>query len=224
MKRLFSLGVFLLWCTTVAIPQTAVVKRNVNPRSDASTSSEKIETLTPGTQLQLLEPDQTDGFYHVSAPDGQEGWVWGRNVEVNLNPTPTPTPASPPAPTPSPTPSPAGDLFSRLMNCRKAAVPQPLIENGNEVCGPTGDAANNTAIALNTNKNRTDLPGDSDYIDIGWSDPENLPSDRVNDFVGARVRVDVRSHVCGHFVRAFIPDVRACGDWLAYHPRRTARR
>jgi hypothetical protein len=75
------------------------------------------------------------------------------------------------------------------MNARKTAVGQPLTENGSEVCGPTGNAKKPAAKALNTSKNRTDIPGDSDYVDVGWSDLENLPSDRINDFVSAPVRV-----------------------------------
>jgi hypothetical protein len=50
-------------------------------------------------------------------------------------------------------------------------------------------------------------------------DEEKLPLEH-----GDRLGADVWSHVCGHFVRVFIPDVRASGDWLACHPRRTARR
>jgi uncharacterized protein YgiM (DUF1202 family) len=158
MKRLLGLSILFLFCATLATAQTAVVKRNVNLRSDASTSSDIIEKLRPGDQVQLVEPDQTDGFYHVTAPDGQDGWVWARNVQVSdTNPTPTP-----------PTPTPSGDLFSQLMNAKKPAVGQPLIENGSEVCGPFGKPRNATAKALNTNKNRTDVPGDSDYVDIGW--------------------------------------------------------
>jgi len=75
------------------------------------------------------------------------------------------------------------------MTARKPATGQPLIENGSEVCGPTGDATNATAVALNKSKNRTDVPGDSDYVEISWSDLKGLPSDRVDDFVGAPVRV-----------------------------------
>jgi len=44
-------------------------------------------------------------------------------------------------------------------------------------------------MALNKNKNRTDVPGDSDYIDVGWSQLASLPSDRPGDFIGAPVRV-----------------------------------
>lgn len=180
MKRVLQLFILCLLCVTGATAQTAVVKRNVNLRSDSSTASDIIETLKPGDQLQLVSASKTNGFYHITTADGKDGWVWAKNVKV-LGLTPTPTPA--------PTPAPAADLFSRLMSARKTAVGQPLILNGSQVCGPTGDATNQTAIALNNNKNRTDVPGDSDYVDIGWSDLANLPSDRVNDFVSAPVRV-----------------------------------
>ncbi len=188
MKRLLHLFVLCLLWTSLTRAQTAVVKRNVNLRSDSSIHSDIVELLKPGAQLQLLEPDQTNGFYHVTAADGQDGWVWARNITL-LAGTPTPTTPTnqPGVSTPSPT-SP-GDLFSQLMNARKTAIGQPLIENGNQVCGPTGKTTNPTAIALNNNKNRTDLPGDSDYVDIGWSDLESLPSDRISDFVSAPVRV-----------------------------------
>lgn len=173
--RLFILSI--LWVTG-ATAQTAVVNRNVNLRSDSSTASDIIETLKPGDQLQLVSASKTNGFYHITAADGKDGWVWAKNVKI-LGVTPTPTTA----------PAPAADLFSQLMSARKTAVGQPLILNGSQVCGPTGDATNQTAISLNNNKNRTDVPGDSDYVDIGWSDLANLPSDRLNDFVSAPVRV-----------------------------------
>ena len=46
---------------------------------------------------------------------------------------------------------------------------------------------------LNNKKNRTDQPGDGDYVGIGWDDLKNLPSDRVDDFQGAPVRVGLGS-------------------------------
>jgi hypothetical protein len=179
MKRLLHLLVlFLIW-TGIATAQTAVVKRKVNLRSEASTASTIIEGLKVGSELRLVESDKTNGFYHVTAADGQGGWVWARNITISGA-------ASTPAATPS---TPSGDLFAQLMSARKPAVAEPLIENGSEVCGPTGDATNATAIALNTNKNRTDVPGESDYVDVGWSDLKSLPSNRVKDFVSAPVRV-----------------------------------
>jgi len=188
MKRLLHLFVLCLLWTSLATAQTAVVKRNVNLRSDASTESDIVELLKPGAQLQVVEPDKTNGYYHVTASDGQDGWVWARNIRV-LGGTPTPTPDPNPSGPTTASPTTSGDVFSQLMNARKTAVGQPLIENGTEVCGSTGNTTKPSAIALNNNKNRTDLPGDSDYVDIGWSDLESLPSDRVNDFVSAPVRV-----------------------------------
>lgn len=82
MKRLFALLVFCLLGTSLATAQTAVVRHNVNLRSDASTDSDIIERLKPGAQVQLIEPDRTGGYYHVTAADDQEGWVWAHNVKI----------------------------------------------------------------------------------------------------------------------------------------------
>jgi hypothetical protein len=180
MKRLF---VFVLLWVSLAAAQTAVVKRNVNLRADPSTDSDAIEKLTPPAQLQLIEPDPTDGFYHVRTPDNEEGWVWGRNIKI-LAGTPPSGPSGPSGSTPS-----GSDLFTQLMNARKPAVGQPLIEDGQQVCGPTGDTNKQTAKDLNSNKNRTDVPGDSDYVDIAWDDLKSLPSNRKSDFIGAPIRV-----------------------------------
>lgn len=163
MKRLAGGLVFCLLWSGLATAQTAVVKRDVNLRSEASTSSDVLEKLRSGAQLQLAGSDKTNGFYHVTAPDGQEGWVWARNIEIAISGG---TPTATPAPAPS-SPSTSGDLFSQLMNARTTPDPQPLIENGNQVCGPTGDAQDATAIALNTNKNRIDIPGDGRSILTG---------------------------------------------------------
>lgn len=188
MRRLIRSLLFVVICLGLASAQTAVVTRNVNLRPDASTDNDPIEKLTPGAQVQLLEPDSTNGFYHVQAADTQTGWVWGRNIRIQEG-VPVSTPTSQPTATPTVTPVAGQDLFSRLIAARKPATGQPLVENGSEVCGPTGDATRATAKALNNNKNRTDMPGDSDYVEIGWDDLQNLPSDRVGDFQGAPVAV-----------------------------------
>ncbi len=188
MKHFLCLAAFCASWTTFATAQTVVVRRNVNLRTDPSTDHGAIESLYVGDQLQLLEPNQTSGYYHVKAGDGKRGWVWSKNTRLTeQQPSPRPTLNSPALASPQPALS--GDLFTSLINARKPAVGEPLIENGNQVCGPTGDATNATAIALNTNKNRTDLPGGSDYVDISWGDLESLPSDRISDFVSAPVRV-----------------------------------
>lgn len=90
MKR-FLISLPLALVCVVASAQTAVVTRNVNLRPDPSTNHDPIETLTPGAQLTLLEPNRKAGYYHVKAPDGQSGFVWGKNVKVQatlVGPTP----------------------------------------------------------------------------------------------------------------------------------------
>ncbi|HLW52953.1 MAG TPA: SH3 domain-containing protein [Candidatus Angelobacter sp.] len=191
MKRFLRPLLLIVLGVGLALSQTATVTRNVNLRSDPSTDNPPIEKLKPTAQVTLVEPGPTDGYYHVTAPDGQDGWVWGKNIQIQAgSPSPTPSPTPSGSPTPSPTASPTPqDLFSQLMAARVTAVPQPLVENGSVTCGPTGDATNSTAIGLNTNKNRTDAPVASAYVQANWDDLANLPSNRVNDFVGAPVAV-----------------------------------
>ena len=73
----------------VALAQAVVVRRNVNLRSDPSTSIKPIMLLTPSALLMLLTPDKQDGFYRVRTSDGLEGWVWAKNVTLNNAPPPS---------------------------------------------------------------------------------------------------------------------------------------
>jgi len=81
MKKMFLLFVYLLLQGTLAA-QTAVVIRNVNLRPDASTNGAPLDTLKPGTKLELVETGNTNGFLHVKTPNGTEGWAWSRNLRV----------------------------------------------------------------------------------------------------------------------------------------------
>jgi hypothetical protein len=82
MKRILQSVLLALSVTISAGGQTATVKHNVNLRPTPSTSNQPITTLKPPAQLDLIEPDATSGFFHVTTTDGQEGWVWGRNIRV----------------------------------------------------------------------------------------------------------------------------------------------
>ena len=62
--------------------QQASVKRNAILRSDASTLSEALEHLHVGHTITLVDAAPQNGFYHVKAADGQEGWVWSRNISI----------------------------------------------------------------------------------------------------------------------------------------------
>lgn len=84
MKRLIGFLAGLLLWAALANAQTAIVTRNVNLRPDPSTQNAPLAKLTPGTQLELLEPAPTAGFLHVKTPDGTEGWIWNRNAHVEV--------------------------------------------------------------------------------------------------------------------------------------------
>lgn len=82
MNKFPRLSFFVLFLSLAAGAQTATVKRNVNLRPDPSTNNDPITTLKPPAQIDLIEPDTADGFFHVKTSEGQEGWVWGRYIRI----------------------------------------------------------------------------------------------------------------------------------------------
>lgn len=82
MKRLLHLVLLILFVSLTAGARTAEVKRSVILRPTPSIVNEPISTLKPPATLDLLEPDATDGYFHVTAPGGQEGWVWSKNIRI----------------------------------------------------------------------------------------------------------------------------------------------
>ncbi len=123
----------LLWAT-VAFAQTATVTRNVNLRSDASTSQPPIRLLTPSEPpLTVLDPTQNAGYLHVRTANNEDGWVWARNVSLSaVAPTPTPSPSVIPSPGPgvpgSSTVTGCGDgLWKHVYNPQRLLVKQDCI-------------------------------------------------------------------------------------------------
>ena len=82
MKHLRTLFVFLVLVIGLAAAQTAVVTRNVNLRPDPSTDNAPVKKLTPGTHVELLEPDPTAGF-SMSKPMTKLAGCGGRGSEFN---------------------------------------------------------------------------------------------------------------------------------------------
>lgn len=52
-----------------------MVKHNVNLRADPTTMNAPMATLKPPAQLDLLEPNATNGYFHVATADRKDGWV-----------------------------------------------------------------------------------------------------------------------------------------------------
>src|SRR5215469_4768152 len=82
MKPPLALAILLFLGLWSASAQTVVVKKIVNLRADPSVRHQPIQKLRPSTRLELLALRSREGFYHVMTIDGEEGWVWGRNIEI----------------------------------------------------------------------------------------------------------------------------------------------
>ena len=87
MRRILGLLFFLALLAGSALAQTAVVTRNVNLRPAPSTVRDPSAELTPGSHIQLLQPNPTGGYYHVQTADGKTGYVWGRNIRISTETT-----------------------------------------------------------------------------------------------------------------------------------------
>ena len=62
--------------------QTGSATRNLKLRPDASSAHRAIETIQKGATLTLLEANQTNNYYHVTAADGKAGWVLAKYVKL----------------------------------------------------------------------------------------------------------------------------------------------
>ncbi len=130
--------VLLLTLSSAAFAQQATVRRNVNLRTDSSTSSRAMELLQIRAKLTLLDSTKQNGFYHVKAADGQQGWVWYKNI--NTESAISVTPQQPPSGTPvSPGTAQCDDsLWNHVYNPQRLIVKQKCIA----VTGTIVDASN----------------------------------------------------------------------------------
>lgn len=184
MKGLRRLLLVLAVAAALANAETVIVKRQVVVRSQPSSSSRRIASVSPGETLDLVSLAVRNGFRHVTTKDGQKGWVWSNNVQVQDEGDSSEGGTN--GPTGLTTSS---DLVTKLLAAHSDAVGQPLLENGATVCGPTGDTNDPHKKVLNTNKNRTDTPTDNVYVAIDWAALRDLPSDHADDLPGAPVTV-----------------------------------
>jgi len=63
-------------------PTTATVSRDAILHKRPSSSSGVVSHLTVGTKLGLLAPRPTMNYYHVRTAQGDEGWIWSRNIHI----------------------------------------------------------------------------------------------------------------------------------------------
>src|SRR5271154_6890166 len=75
--------VLLLAVATIATSQqAAMVKRNTNLRPDPSSNNTPVKHLHAQDQLQLIDANANNGYYHIQTAGNDQGWVWGKNIEI----------------------------------------------------------------------------------------------------------------------------------------------
>jgi hypothetical protein len=173
----------LLFSSFACFAQMATIQRGSNLRKTPNSSSAVLESLSQGDTVTLTSSRKHLGYYHVRAIGGTLGWVWSKNVSIGT------TPASNSASGSQPLNLSTG-IVAQLAAASVKAVPQPLVIDGQTVCGPTGKSSDAKIKALNSNKNRTDIPDASSYIPIDWDALPQLPSSAVGQVQGAPVEVE----------------------------------
>jgi hypothetical protein len=151
------------------------LKRHATLRADPSTEHPPVTNLQEGEDVELVEPSPKFGYYHVRTSEGDEGWVYSRNIEIV---TSTPAPAVPAAPPPAilaaplaAAPAAGGGVASSIPTNWERPVPGPTTYHGPDgVCGPTGDGGD---TVTNARKNRTDFP--TEYHPVTWRALQSVP-------------------------------------------------
>src|SRR5215469_8941230 len=169
MKPRRSLMAVVLVCllSLVTVAQQATVRRGTNLRGDPSTDNAPVGHLSAGETVQLVSVDTTNGYYHVQAADGTDGWAWSHNLTVqpapNPNPNPIPNPNPNPNPNPGPNPTDGNPAAAISGDWEKPDPTTSTFQGGEGSCGQTGDGGD---TATNLRKNRVDVP--SAYHPVTW--------------------------------------------------------
>jgi hypothetical protein len=143
LRQAICVPAFLL-IAALASARELEVARNVNLRPDPSGTQAPIRLLLPGDELELLENQKTNNYFHVRTEDDKEGWVWSANVHIVTGPTP--------ADSIQPSTLPADEVSSSWA---KPTPNHSTFTSSGKTCGPTGDGGD---TETNLRKNRTDVP------------------------------------------------------------------
>lgn len=151
---LYSLFFLLVVTVSSALAQEAHVTRPVNLRRDPSTAQKPIRRLLPPDELELIDSNQVNGYYHVRAIEGEEeGWAWSRNIRIiNAESIPAFLTSTTNSLLASTKAAPASAISEGWF---KPALKVGKFTSGGKVCGPTGSAPGNET---NRRKNRVDIP------------------------------------------------------------------
>lgn len=173
MNKLTSVFLCSVLLTSTSFSTQAILKHKATLRRDASSTHPPIAILTPPDDVEVIDASPTRSYYHVRTAEGQEGWIYGRTLQIipdNPAPGPNPAPAPNPHPTPSPIPPPGGIASTVPSNWDRPDPNQTQYEGVDGSCGPTGDGGDSFT---NQRKNRTDTP--ASYHEVSWKALQALP-------------------------------------------------
>jgi hypothetical protein len=171
--RSFLALVFVFLIVETAFAAEVIVKdHKATLRADPSTQRAPVAILQPAEHLELIDPSPTAGYYHVRSEEGDEGWVYARNVEIVTES------AAAAAPRPSGRraiasgrPAATDGIVSSIPpNWDKPDPNTTTFDGPDGHCGPTGDGGD---TVTNQRKNRTDEP--AAYHDVTWGAVQALP-------------------------------------------------
>jgi hypothetical protein len=145
----------------------AVAKKRATLRSDPSAQRPPIAIILQGEDVELIEPAQTSGYFHVRTAEREEGWVYARNLEIVTTPSAVTTPTPPGGPA---TTAPGGISSGVSPDWEKPAPNTTTYDGPDGHCGPTGDGGD---AITNARKNRTDVP--AQYHEVTWQAIQSMP-------------------------------------------------
>ena len=154
-----------------ALASDAILLRRATLREDPSSKHRPLLTLVPPDDLEVLESAMTNGYYHVRASDGTEGWIYGRSIKIVPSPPAQPLAEAPVTASSSGAPPTVGGVSSTIAsNWDKPDPNQTQFQGEGGVCGPSGDGGD---TYTNTRKNRTDAS--AAYHEVTWKSLQSLP-------------------------------------------------
>jgi hypothetical protein len=160
LKRFLIFAVLALFSVVAgAQTQIAVAKRNTNLREGPSTSDKIILLLKTGEELELIDPEPTQNYYHVRTTEGEEGFAYAKNLTVKVAPEKIRTELA------APSGKPAEEISSAW---EKPAPKKTTFQGQGGTCPWDGDKSDPETFV---NKNRADTAEQDGipYHDVTWS-------------------------------------------------------
>lgn len=145
----------------------------MNLRAEPSTASAIVRLLHPEEELTLLDLASTDGYFHARTDDGEEGWVWSKNVRLQLTASATVLALA--------TTAPSGAASTISESWAHPAPHGSSFKNTDGPCRATGDGGDTDTNRL---KNRDDEP--TSFHDVTWDAiasldyPEHKPKEIIH--------------------------------------------